>query len=180
MAGSDASRHPTPAQVYASAVAHAALLRAIFNHPEFKYLEPPTALICKVDKAGTPPPLLWAADFVQDTYINYVVPLLPAGATRKCRDIANPWAYADPAARWEYTWDPAGDGALKDAAGNVVAFPRLPEAQAVEKLGDTVGRDFLAKKLILENATDMKAQLLAGGKPFDYGEEVRAAAAKLD
>ncbi|KAI1487812.1 hypothetical protein F5X96DRAFT_124553 [Biscogniauxia mediterranea] len=180
MPGSDASTHPTPAQVYASAVAHAALLRAIFNHPEFKYLEPPTALICKMDTARTPAPLLWVADFVQKTYIGYVVPFLPAGATRKCRDIANPWAYADPAARWEYTWDPAGDGALKDADGNVVPFPRLPEAQAFDKLSDTVGRDFMAKKLILENGTDVKARLMLGGQTFDFGEEVRAAAAKLD
>ncbi|KAI0599202.1 hypothetical protein F4775DRAFT_591651 [Biscogniauxia sp. FL1348] len=179
MPGSDAIKHPTPAQAYASAVAHAALVRAVFNHPEFKYLEPPTAMICKLDTARTPRPLLWVADFVQTTYVNCVVPFLPAGATRKCRDIANPWAHADPDARWEYAWDAAA-AALKDAQGHPVAFPRLPEPEAVEKISDTVGRDFMAKKLILENGTDMKARLMLGGETFDFGEEVRAAAAKLD
>ncbi|KAI5924201.1 hypothetical protein F4810DRAFT_149775 [Camillea tinctor] len=176
----DELSHPTPAEAYASAVAHAAVVRAVFGHPQFKYLEPPTAMICKLDTKNTPMPLLWVADFVQSTYVKYVVPFLPAGATRKCKDIANPWAYADPDYKWEWTWDPTGDGALRDAEGKAVEFPRLPEQDAIEKVGDTVGRDFMAKKLILENGTDIKARLMLGGQEFDFGEEAKAAVAKLD
>ncbi|KAI1204767.1 uncharacterized protein F4807DRAFT_465404 [Annulohypoxylon truncatum] len=172
----DKIEHPTPAEAFKQAANHAALLRALFLHPKFKYAQPPTADFIKPDLEATPTALFFAADFVQNTYIEYVIPFLPAGATRKCKAVANPWAWSDPAYAWEWEWDEAdGGGALKDKDGNVKEFPRLPQREAVEKVTDLVGRGFMARKVILENGTDPKAQLLAGGQTFDFGEEVRKA-----
>ncbi|KAH9885212.1 hypothetical protein F4778DRAFT_761521 [Xylariomycetidae sp. FL2044] len=114
--------HPSPAKVYELAANHAMLLRTLFLHPKFKYLEPPDAIICKIDTEGTPSALLWLSDFVQNTYIKYIIPFLPAEATRKCKDTGNPWAYSDPNYQWEWQWD-AEAGALKDLSGNTVEFP---------------------------------------------------------
>lgn len=170
--------NPSPAQVMEFAVAYAELLRSLFNHPQFKYLEPPTAAICKID-GTTPPALIFASDFVEKTYIEYVIPWLPAGASRKCRVLGNPWAFADPDYRWEWEWDAAA-GAMRSAAdGAAVEFPRFSDAKAKEMIGDLYGRGFLAKKAILENGTDPKATLMMGG-PFDFGAEVKQACEKLD
>lgn len=174
----DLTQHPTPAQVYELAVDYAALLRALFYHPEFKFLEPPTAQISKIDPDKTNPALFWVTDFVQNTYVNNVIPFLPQGSTRKCREISNPWAYADPTYNWELTWDSEA-GALKDASGSSVSFPKLSQASVREKMEDLVGRGFMTRKLILDNQTDVKAQLLMGGQSFEFGDEVKAAARKI-
>lgn len=170
--------HPSPSQVMEFAVDYAELLRFLFNHPQFKYLEPPTAAICKIDGKNTPPPLIYASEFVEKTYIEYVIPWLPAGATRKCKALGNPWAFADPDYRWEWEWDAAA-GSMKSADGAAVEFPRFSPAEAKEKIGDLFFRGFMAKKAILENGTDPKAMLMMGG-PFDFGQEVRQACEKLD
>ncbi|KAI1099065.1 hypothetical protein F4804DRAFT_345828 [Jackrogersella minutella] len=170
MAG-DKIEHPTPAQAYEIAVHHAALLRGLFLHPRFKYAQPPTADFIKPDIKEIPPALFFVSDFVQRTYVEYVVPFLPAGATRKCKAIANPWAYSDPDYKWEWEWD-ASTSELKDADGNVKPFPTLSEKVGFEKMSDIMSRGFLSRKIILENATDPKARLLAGGQTFDFGEEV--------
>ncbi|KAI1453734.1 hypothetical protein F4805DRAFT_358038 [Annulohypoxylon moriforme] len=170
----DKLQHPSPAEAFKQATAHATLLRSLFLHPKFKYAQPPTADFIKPNMQETPAALFFVADFVQTTYIDYVIPFLPAGATRKCKDVANPWAWSDPKYVWEWEWDEA-TATLKDKEGNVKEFPRLPEKQAVEKVGDTLSRGFMARKVILENSTDMKAQLLAGGEKFDFGEEVEKA-----
>ncbi|RYP41657.1 hypothetical protein DL767_000862 [Monosporascus sp. MG133] len=170
--------HPTPAQAYELAEKHAALLRQLYNHPQFKYLEPPTATIYKIDP-NTEPALFWVADFVQNTYVNYIIPFLPAGASRKCKALANPWAHADPNYQWEWEWD-AQAGILKDASGKPVEFPRLPESQAKEKVSDVVTRGFMTKKIVLENETDVKARLMIGGKTFDFGEDIKNAVRNLD
>lgn len=169
--------HPSPAQAMQLAIVYSELLRALYGHPQFKYLEPPTAAVCKIDES-TPPPLFFAADFVQSTYINNVIPFLPAGATRKCKVIANPWAFADPDYQWEWEWD-AATGTMKSADGAAVEFPRHPEAKVKEMLGDLYGRGFMAKKIILENNSDPKAMAMIGGV-FDFGEEARRACEKLD
>ena len=96
------------------------------------------------------------------TYVKYIIPFLPAGATRKCKDIGNSWAYADPNYQWEWTWDEQA-GALKEATGNVIAFTKLSSSDAQGKMVDLVGRGFLIKKMILESGTDLKAQLILGG-----------------
>lgn len=160
------------------ATAYAELLRSLFNHPQFKYLEPPTASICKIDSEATPPALIFASDFVEKTYIEYVIPWLPAGATRKCKAIGNPWAFADPDYGWEWEWDAAA-GSIKSADGAAVEFPRFPPAEAKEKISDLFFRGFMARKAILENGTDPKAALMMGGS-FDFGQEVRQACEKLD
>ncbi|KAI0886778.1 uncharacterized protein GGS22DRAFT_117420 [Annulohypoxylon maeteangense] len=167
-------QHPTPAEAFKQAKAHATLLRSLYLHPKFKYAQPPTPVFIKPNMDETPPALFFVADFVQTTYIEYVIPFLPAGATRKCKDVANPWAYIDANYVWEWEWDEAA-GVLKDKDGNVKEFPKLAQAQAVQKMGDIVSRGFMARKVILENATDLKAQLLMGGQPFDFGEEVEKA-----
>ncbi|KAI2606759.1 hypothetical protein GGR54DRAFT_407729 [Hypoxylon sp. NC1633] len=166
----DQITHPTPAEAFELATKHAALLRALFHDPPFKYLQPPTPAFIKPDTANTPMALLFVADFVQTTYVEYVVPFLPAGATRKCKDIANPWAWSANTT-WELEWDPQ-TSTLKDAAGNVQDFPKLPNSEAVSKMSDVLSRGFMARKIILENGTDPKARLLAGGQSFDFGEEV--------
>ncbi|KAI3400867.1 hypothetical protein diail_1556 [Diaporthe ilicicola] len=169
--------HPSPSQAMEFAATYAELLRSLFHHPQFKYLEPPTAAICKIDAHSTPPALLFASDFVEKTYIEYVIPWLPAGATRKCKVLGNPWAFADPDYRWEWEWDAAA-GSMKSADGSVVDFPRFSEAKAEEMIGDLFGRGFMAKKVILENGTDPKAALMVGG-PFDFGQDARQACEKL-
>lgn len=168
--------HPTPAQAYELGAQYAALLRAMYNHPKINYLEPPTAEISKIDPKNTHAGLFSVVDFVQNTYIQYVIPLLPAGATRKCKELANPWAYGHPNYNFELTWDSeAGD--LKDASGNAaVNFPKLPGEVVQERMGDLFGRLFMTRKLIFENETDPKAKLLIGGEGLDFGEDVRAAA----
>ncbi|KAI2464924.1 hypothetical protein F4781DRAFT_50292 [Annulohypoxylon bovei var. microspora] len=167
----DQIQHPTPAEAFKQAANHAALLRGLFLHPRFKYAQPPTADFIKPDTAATPMALFFVADFVQTTYIEYVVPFLPAGATRKCKAVANPWAWSDPDYGFEWEWDEQS-ATLRDADGNVKEFPRLPSREAVEKVGDVMSRGFMARKVILENATDPKAQMMAGGQTFDFGEEV--------
>lgn len=174
--------HPTPAQAFKLAANHAALLRHLFNHPEYKYLSPPDARIYKTDTDGTAPALLWVTDFVETTYVSCVIPFLPAGATRKCREIANPWAYADPAYEWEWVWDDetTTGGELRDREGKPVPFPRLGEAEAKDKMGDLHMRSFMAQKLILENETDPKARLMIGGKSFDFGQDAKDVVATVE
>ncbi|KAL7629663.1 hypothetical protein AAE478_001186 [Parahypoxylon ruwenzoriense] len=167
----DKIKHPTPAEAFDLATKHAALLRGLFLDPRFKYLQPPTADFIRPNTVETPPALIFVSDFVQKTYIEYVIPFLPPGATRKCKAIGNPWAWNDPNYKWEWEWD-AETSTLKDAAGNVKQFPRLQEREAVEKMTDLVGRGFMISKVILENRSDPKARLLVGGQTFDFGDEV--------
>ncbi|KAI1770107.1 hypothetical protein F4818DRAFT_275156 [Hypoxylon cercidicola] len=167
----DKIKHPSPAEAFELATKHAALLRALFLHPRYKYLQPPTADFIKPDTDQTPKPLFFVADFVQNTYINYVIPFLPAGATRKCKAVANPWAWSDPNYKWGWEWD-AETSTLKDAEGKVQEFPKHPEKFAVGKIGDIFGRGFMTSKIVLENGTDPKARLMVGGQSFDFGEEV--------
>ncbi|KAI3341454.1 hypothetical protein F4824DRAFT_448936 [Ustulina deusta] len=173
------SQHPTPAQAYELGVIYSAILRHVFTHPEFYYEEPPTAVISKIDHDRTPRGLFFTADFIQNTYVNNVLPFLPQGATRKCKELANPWAHADPNYQWEWTWD-AEAGAMKDANGTVIEFPRLSASQVTEHATDLGTRNFFAKKLVWENETDLKAKMMLGGRTIDFGEDARAAVAKLD
>ncbi|KAI0485550.1 hypothetical protein F4859DRAFT_511748 [Xylaria cf. heliscus] len=173
------AQHPTPAQAHELGVIYATLLRQIYSHPDFHFQEPPTALVSKVDLKRTPKGLFDTAEFIQNTYVNWVIPYLPQGASRKCKDLGNPWAFADPNYEWEWTWD-AEAGAMKDANGNVIEFPKLPRSRVKEIGADISSRGFVTKKLILENGTDLKSQMLLGGRPFDFGADVRAAAEKLD
>ncbi|KAI1643643.1 uncharacterized protein F4817DRAFT_348930 [Daldinia loculata] len=167
----DEIKHPTPAEAFKLAADHAALLRGLFLDPRYKYLQDPTPTFIKPNLDETPAGLYFVSDFVQRTYVEYVVPFLPAGATRKCKAIANPWAWNDPTYPWEWEWDEQ-TSTLKDKDGNVIDFPKLPEAEAVNKMGDVLGRGFMARKIILENRTDIKARLMVGGQPFDFGKEV--------
>jgi hypothetical protein len=169
--------HPTPAQAFELGVKYATLLRHLYNHPDFKYQEPPTAAVAKLDLEKTPKGLYFTTEFVQTTYVNNVLPYLPQGASRKCKDLANPWAYEDPNYKWEWTWD-AEAGALKDAEGNVVEFPRLSTFRAESIAMDLVTRNFLVKKLILEGSSDPKTTAILGGQ--DFGDEVRAMAEQLE
>ncbi|KAI1768373.1 hypothetical protein GGR53DRAFT_407941 [Hypoxylon sp. FL1150] len=164
-------KHPSPAEAFELAAKHAALLRALFLDPRYKYLQPPTAEFIKPDTDQTPRALFFIADFVQNTYINYVIPFLPTGATRKCKAVANPWAWNDPNYKWEWEWD-AQTSTLKDADGRVKEFPKHPDEFGVEKMGDVFSRGFMTRKIVLENGTDAKARLLLGGESFDFGEEV--------
>lgn len=164
-------KHPTPTEAFKLATDHAALLRGLFLDPRFKYAQPPTADFIKPDPFQTPIPLIFTSDFIQRTYVEYVLPFLPPGSTRKCKAIANPWAWSDPNYKWEWEWDPQ-DNTMKDADGNVKQFPTLPEKDAIEKMSDLFSRGFMARKVILENATDAKARLLAGGETFNFGEDV--------
>jgi hypothetical protein len=174
------AEHPTPAQAYELGVIYATILRHVYTHPEFHYQEPPTAAIAKQDLERTPKGLFFVADFLQNTYINNALPYLPQGATRKCKELANPWAYADPSYRWEWAWD-AEAGALKDiASGTVIEFPRLSESHVMGNAVDLGTRNFFAKKLILENESDGKVKAMLGGRIIDFGDEARAAVAKLD
>ncbi|KAI1854026.1 hypothetical protein JX266_001167 [Neoarthrinium moseri] len=157
-AGNEAFTALTPRQAFALARSHAELLRQLFNHPEFKYTEPPTSVRYPVDVDRTPPALLMVSDFVQTTYVEHVLPLLPAGTSRKCKD--------------EWTWDESADE-LRDAQGAKIDFPVLPKARAIELRGDVYSRSFMAHKCICENDSDVKARMMIGGQSFDFGEEAR-------
>ncbi|KAI0973024.1 hypothetical protein F4678DRAFT_35395 [Xylaria arbuscula] len=173
------SQHPTPAQAYELGTIYSAILRHVFTHPEFYYLEPPTAIIYKIDHERTPIGLYFTADFLQRTYVKNVLPFLPQGASRKCKELANPWAYADPNYQWEWTWD-AEAGAMRNSSGAVIEFPRLSSTTVKEHATDIGTRNFFAKKLLLENETDPKAKILLGNRNIDFGEDARAAVAKLN
>ncbi|KAI1483645.1 hypothetical protein F4774DRAFT_405652 [Daldinia eschscholtzii] len=67
---------------------------------------------------------------------------------------------------------------LKDKDGNAIEFPKIPEREAVKKMGDVITRGFMARKIILDNRTDLKARLMVGGQPFDFGKEVEEAVKK--
>jgi hypothetical protein len=169
--------HPTPAQVMAIATSYSDLLKSLFLHPQFKYAQPPTAEFVK-PAPDTHAGLYFIADFVQNTYMEHVLPLLPPGATRKCDKIGNPWARDDASYNWTWTWDEA-EGVLRDETGSAVAFPTLSAEQLKENLGDLVGRGMMAKKIVLENETNAKARLLMGGEGFEFGEEAKAAVRKI-
>lgn len=169
----DLSQHPSPAQIMELASQYSDLLYALFHHPSYKYAQPPTAEFVK-PSPDTPIGLYWTAEFVQNTFAGVILPFLPVGSTRRCKAIGNAWARADPEYNWNFTWD-AAEGKLRDDRGEEIKFPTLPASDVLEKMGDVVGRGMMAKKIILENATDIKAQLLLGGAPFDFGEDVRKA-----
>ena len=169
---------PTPVEAFEQAEKHAALLRHLYNHSEYKYLEPPTATICKIDPT-TKQTLFWATDFVQKTYVEYVLPFLPEGVSRKCKALGNPWAYADPNYQWEWEWD-AESGAFKDSAGNLVKLPKVPKGRATQLVKDIISRGFMTKKIILENESDAKVRMMFGGEAFDFGEDDKQAARNLD
>jgi hypothetical protein len=171
----DFSQHPSPAQVYELGVQYATLLGLLANHPQFKYLEPPTAEVAKIDALNTPVGLLWVNNFVETTYVKWVIPFLPPGATRKCKALGNPWAQADADYPWEWTWDAAGES-LRDASGTPVPFPDHSGPNLAEHMEDISSRGFMTKKLILENETDPKARLLLGGSTFDFGPDIKALA----
>ncbi|KAI2625511.1 hypothetical protein GGS21DRAFT_305369 [Xylaria nigripes] len=171
--------HPTPAQVYEVGVNFATLLRHLFTHPQFYFQEPPTATIAKLDPERTPKALFFVTDFIQNTYVSNVLPLLPPGITRRCKALANPWAYADSNYQWEWVWD-AEAGAMKDVAGKVIEFPQLSSPALKDNLTDLFTRNLLAKKLITGSSSDPKARALLGGQAFDFGDDVRTAAEKLD
>jgi hypothetical protein len=165
--------HPTPKQAFDIARKHAELLRHLFNHPQYVYSSPPTAIRYPTDTEKTPVALLLVSDFVQTTYIQHVLPFLPPGVSRKTKEVANPWAYADETYEWEWEWDEAKGELRNKEDGKLQKFPDLG-AEGVEKRGDIWTRSFLAGKCICENATDAKARLMIGGQSFDFGEEARS------
>ncbi|ORY62595.1 uncharacterized protein BCR38DRAFT_439194 [Pseudomassariella vexata] len=166
-------QHPSPSKAFELASKYATLLRVLFYHPRFKYAQPPTPEFIRPDGEKTPVALLLVSDFVQRTYVDNVIPFLPAGATRKCKAIGNPWAQHDPNYQWEWEWD-ARAGVFKDASGSVIGMPILAENEAMKNIGDVTTRTLMAKKCILENGTDVKARLIIGGNAFDFGEVQKA------
>ncbi|KAK8138347.1 hypothetical protein PG984_001727 [Apiospora sp. TS-2023a] len=174
--------HPTPAEAFELGTNYAALLRALYGNPQYKFAQPPTAEFIK-PAADTHPGLFFVTDFVEKTYIKYVAPFLPQGASRKCRALSNPWAYADPNYVWTWEWDPETstmwDKKGGDEEQDEVPFPKLPENKAKAMISDAWSRGFMAQKIILENETDPKARALAGGQPFDFGPEAREIVAKV-
>ncbi|KAK8049833.1 hypothetical protein PG994_011563 [Apiospora phragmitis] len=176
--------HPTPAEAYELGCDYAALLRALYNNPAWRFDGTPTAEIFK-PAAGTPPGLFFVTDFVEKTYVKYVLPFLPQGATRHCRALGNPWAYADPNYAWTWEWGPESKAMWDKKGGDneddeaEVPFPKFPEAQAQGMTTDVWTRGFMAHKIIVENQTDPKARALIGGQPFDFGPEAREIIKKL-
>ncbi|KAH6659185.1 hypothetical protein BKA67DRAFT_543801 [Truncatella angustata] len=172
-ADNEAFTHPTPRQAFDLARKHAELLRHLFNHPQYVYSSPPTAARYPTDTSRTPVALLMVTDFVQTTYVEHVLPFLPPGASRRVREVGNPWAYADAGHVWEWEWDEE-KGEIRDKRdGAVQEFPSLGDAKGTEMRGDVWSRAFMAGKCICENGTDPKAKLMIGGQSFDFGEDAR-------
>lgn len=174
--------HPTPAEAFELGCNYAALLRALYTNPQYKFEGTPTTEYAK-PAADTHPGLFFVTDFVEKTYIKHVIPFLPKGASRRCRALGNPWAYADPAYAWTWEWDPESKTLWDKKGGGEdqeeVPFPKLPETQAKAMVSDAWTRGFMAQKIILENETDPKARALAGGQPFDFGPEAREIVARV-
>ncbi|VUC36341.1 unnamed protein product [Clonostachys rosea] len=174
----DPSQHPTPAQVYELAVDYAALLRALYADPGFKFLQQPTAEVSAIDTENTHMGLFWTTDFVQTTYIDNILPFLPQHATRKTKQLGNPWAYGDSSYQWDLTWD-AEASALKDRDGNSATFPTLSQAEVKEKLDNLVSRGSMIKKLIFDNESDFMAKMAMGGQTYKFNDEVKAIITKI-
>ncbi|KAK8056011.1 hypothetical protein PG993_001238 [Apiospora rasikravindrae] len=184
VASSKPITHPTPAEAFELGSNYAALLRALYGNPAYRFDGTPTAEMMK-PAADTHPGLFFVTDFAEKTYIKHVLPFLPQGATRRCKALANPWAYADPSYTFTWEYDPESQtmwdkkGGDDDENEEEVPFPKLPEAKAKEMISDAWTRGFMAQKIILENATDPKARALAGGEAFDFGPEAREIVRKV-
>ncbi|KAH7324771.1 hypothetical protein B0I35DRAFT_475989 [Stachybotrys elegans] len=158
---------------YQLAVRHAALLRALYAHPRIQFLEPPTPEIHKFDKDRTNPGVFFLADFVQNTYVKYILPLLPPGASRKCKELGNPWAYADASFPWEWTWD-ADTSTFKDSQGNAVPFPAVPQSERTSLTVDIRTRTMTVEMLIGDRAIPLQQQMMGLGG-VDLGDDVKNA-----
>jgi hypothetical protein len=164
--------------VYELAVDYAALLRALFADPGFKFLEKPTAEVSAIDTNNTHMGLFFTADFVQTTYIDNILPFLPQHASRKTKELSNPWAYGNPSYQWELAWD-AEAGALKDKNGSSATFPTLPQAEVKDKLENLVSRGFMIKKIVFENGTDFTAKMAMGGRTYNFSDKAKAMITKI-
>ncbi|KAK8114391.1 hypothetical protein PG999_006460 [Apiospora kogelbergensis] len=162
--------HPTPAEAYELACNYAALLRALYTNPQFRFQETPTPEIAKVSKE-THMGLFFVTDFVENTYVKHVLPYLPAGGLSTLPRPRQPW---DPES--QTMWDKKGSDAEEEEE---VPFPTFPESDAREMVSDIWTRGFMAQKIIVENETDPKARALAGGQPFDFGPEARELVKKV-
>jgi hypothetical protein len=161
------------AEDYHIAVRHAALLRALYAHPGFHFLEPPTAEVHKFDEERTNPGIFFLTDFVQNTYVNYILPLLPPGVTRKCKELANPWAYADGNYVWEWTWD-AATSSLKDSQGNDVPFPPVEQSLRSSSAVDVRTRTLTSDALINGQGMPLQLQMM-GLKEVEFGDDIKNA-----
>ncbi|CAH0053810.1 unnamed protein product [Clonostachys solani] len=168
----------TTCQVYELAVDYAALLRALFGDPGFKFLQKPTAEVSAIDTENTHMGLFWVTDFVQTTYIDNILPFLPSHASRKTKELGNPWAYGDSSYQWELTWD-AEAGALKDKNGNSATFPTVAQAEVKSKMENLVSRGFMIKKLVFDNGSDFMAKMAMGGQTYNFSDEAKAIITKI-
>jgi hypothetical protein len=158
--GGNALNQPTPSDVFTVSSHIAALLRALLLHPSTTFVGD-----MMTDPTTTPPTLYNVTDFVQRTYITYLLPLLPPNATKKCKALANPWAYED------LDWTKETDGEAM-APGK---YPRIQgNAKLEEQWRDANGRSVMIGMII----NDPKKQAMFGGS-FDFGKDVYDAAEKL-
>ncbi|KAK8088807.1 hypothetical protein PG997_003768 [Apiospora hydei] len=172
--------HPTPAEAFELGSNYAALLRALYGNPAYCF----DGRDDEARRRHAPGPVLRHRLRREDVH-QARAPLPAPGATRRCRALANPWAYADPSYAFTWEYDPESQtmwykkGGDDDENEEEVPFPKLPEKQAREMISDAWTRGFMAQKIILENATDPKARALAGGEVFDFGPEAREIVRKV-
>lgn len=146
----------TPKERFEAASKHAALLRALYNHPKTVVAKSQRA---QADRSKMPATLWNVLDFEVSTFEKYLVPLLPPNATKNSRALADAWDYADPNFK-------ENDAALADGL-----YPKVQSAAMKEKWSDAIGRSVMLTSIIL----DKPKQILFGG-PFDFGPEVEEAA----
>ncbi|KEF52926.1 uncharacterized protein A1O9_10832, partial [Exophiala aquamarina CBS 119918] len=149
----------TPKERFEAASKHAALLRALYNHPKTVVAKSKRAL---ADRSKMPATLWNVLDFEVSTFEQYLVPLLPPSATKNSKALADAWDYTDPNFKED-------EAALADDL-----YPKMQSAALKEKWSDAAGRTVMITSIIL----DKPRQILFGG-PLDFGPEVEEAARAL-
>ena len=150
--------NPTNADIFSLAKRVAALFRALLCHPSATFINDMIS-----DPTTTPPTLFNVTDFVRRTYIEHLLPCLPANATKTCKALANPWAYQD--LDWKDNDEDSVPGEYPTVKGN---------AELEEKWRDACSRSTMIGMII----ADPGKQAMFGGA-FDFGKEVYDCAAAL-
>ena len=142
---------PTPTEVFDLAAKVAALLRALLYHPGTAFVGDMVT-----DPQNTHPTLFNVTDFVKTTYLEYLVPLLPPGATSSCRALTNPWRFREP--DFQENLDALAEDKYPKVKGN---------EKLLEKWRDANSRAITIGMII----ADPKKQEMFGGS-FDFGKAV--------
>ena len=150
--------NPTPTEVFDLAAKVAGLLRALLYHPGTAFVGDQVT-----DPQNTHVTLFNVTDFVKTTYLEYLIPLLPPGATRSSRALTNPWRFREP--DFQENPDAMAENKYPKVKGN---------QELLGKWQDANSRAIMIGTII----ADPKKQEMFGGS-FDFGKAVYECAEEL-